>query len=233
MTYFKEGALTTTHLVGRDWLSETEQRRIDEAYDFLLRVRTALHYESKRGTDVLHLNLQEPLAQRLRYLQTTAIRRNEAFMKDYYEHTRNIFRITERITEQFASGQSSGMLRALFSFLPNPRTKEEDFGEFVRREGELHAKQPSLFQQNPTLMMRAFQLVQERRIELSPELEDLFARHLSSVTRTYQYAKEPREIFKSILWRKGEVGRVLRAMHRVDFLGAIFPNLESDLSGAA
>ena len=104
MTYFKEGALTTTHLVGRDWLSEADQRRLDAAYDFLLRVRTSLHYETKRATDVLHLNIQEQLARRLQYSQTTALLRSEAFMKDYYEHTRHIFRITERITEQFVRG---------------------------------------------------------------------------------------------------------------------------------
>src|SRR3984893_11953712 len=38
MSYFKEGALTTTHLVGKDWLSESDQRRIETAYDFLLRL---------------------------------------------------------------------------------------------------------------------------------------------------------------------------------------------------
>jgi [protein-PII] uridylyltransferase len=223
MTYFKEGALTTTHLVGRDWLSQTEQRRLDAAYDFLLRVRTTLHYECKRGTDVLHLSNQEQLAHRLHYPQTSALLRSEAFMKDYYENTRHIFRITERITEQFASGQSSGMVRALLSFLPKPRSKEEDLGQFVSREEQLHAKEPALFQENPTLMMRAFQLVQEKNLEVSPELEDLYARNLSLVTRTFQYAKDPRDIFKTILKRKGEVGRVLRLMHRVDFLGRYIP----------
>ncbi len=223
MTYFKEGALTTTHLVGRDWLSVTEQRRIDAAYDFLLRVRTTLHYENKRGTDVLYLNSQDQLALRLNYPQANALLRSEAFMKDYYEHTRNIFRITERITEQFASGQSSGMLRSLLNFLPNTRMKEEDFGEFVARGGQLFAKNPNVFRQNPTLMMRAFQLAQEQNFELSPELEDLYARNLRLITRTFQYAKEPREIFRHILSRKGEVGRVLRMMHRVDFLGRYIP----------
>jgi [protein-PII] uridylyltransferase len=223
MTYFKEGALTTTHLVGRDWLSEPDQRRLDAAYDFLLRVRTALHYEARRGTDVLHLNTQESLAGRLQYSQTTALLRSEAFMKDYYEHTRHIFRITERITEQFVSGQSSGMLRALLSFLPKPRSKEEDFGEFVSREDQLHAKEPNLFQAHPTLMMEAFRLAQTEKLEPSPELEDLFVRNLSLVTRTFQYAKEPREIFRTILSQKGEVGCVLRMMHRVDFLGRYIP----------
>ena len=115
------------------------------------------------------------------------------------------------------------MLRALLSFLPKPRSKEEDLGEFVSREEQLHAKDANLFRENPTLMMRAFQLVQEKNLELSPELEDLFARSLSLITRTFQYAKEPRDIFKTMLTRKGEVGCVLRIMHRVDFLGRYIP----------
>ena len=44
MTYFKEGSLSTNQLVGKDWLSETDQRRIERAYDFLLRLRTDFHY---------------------------------------------------------------------------------------------------------------------------------------------------------------------------------------------
>ncbi len=59
MTFFKEGALTTNQLVGKDWLSAADQRRIETAYDFLLRVRTDLHYVNGRATDVLHLNVQD------------------------------------------------------------------------------------------------------------------------------------------------------------------------------
>src|SRR2546428_1791362 len=55
MSYFKEGALTTKHLVARDWLSETDQRRPDEAYYSPLRVRTDPHYQNRRGTDELHI----------------------------------------------------------------------------------------------------------------------------------------------------------------------------------
>jgi [protein-PII] uridylyltransferase len=56
ITYFKEGSLSTNQLVGKDWLSESDQRRIERAYDFLLRLRTDLHYATGRATDVLHLN---------------------------------------------------------------------------------------------------------------------------------------------------------------------------------
>src|SRR5205814_7441754 len=82
ITYFKEGALTTTHLVGKNWLSAGEGRRIDRAYDFLLRVRTQLHYTNERSSDVLHLSLQSEIARQLGYHQKTPIARSEVLMKD-------------------------------------------------------------------------------------------------------------------------------------------------------
>jgi len=223
MSYFKEGALTTTHLVGEDWLSESDQRRIETAYDFLLRLRTDLHYLSGRGADVLYLNLQPEIAKRLCYRDQEGQRSSEALMHDYYKHTRNIFRVTERITEQFASGYATNRTRSLFSFLPLRRGGQTRIGPFFIRQGQLHSERRDLFKSDPVEMMRAFQLAQEHNVDLSPELEDLLSRSLKQVTRTYQYAKVPREIFRAILTRKGEVGRALRLMHRVDFLGRYIP----------
>src|ERR1700736_3744658 len=223
MSYFKEGALTTTHLVGRDWLSESDQRRIEMAYDFLLRLRTDLHYFSKRAADILHLNLQEEIARRLRYREKNGQRASEALMRDYYRHTRNIFRVTERITEQFASGYATSGTRALFTFLPLRRGTETKLGSFSVRHGQLHTDRRDLFKTDPLQMMQAFQLAQEHNVDFSPELEDLTSRALGQVTRTYRYAKAPRELFKEILSKKGEVGRTLRLMHRVDYLGRYIP----------
>ena len=223
MTYFKEGALTTTHLVGKDWLSESDQRRIERAYDFLLRIRTDLHYATGRATDFLHLNMQEQIAKRLNYSQERGQLRSEALMREYYEHTRNIFRVTERITEQFASGRATERTRSLLSFLPLVRSDETRVGPFFIRNGQLNTDQRDLFHKDPAQMMHVFQLAQQRALDLSPDLADLLSRSLRQVTRTYRYAKAPREVFKVILSRKGEVGRVLRMMHRVDFLGRYIP----------
>src|SRR5438094_9113487 len=223
MSYFKEGALTTTHLVGKDWLSESGRRRIESAYDCLLRLRTDLHYLSKRAADILHLNLQEEVARRLRYREKNGQRASEALMRDYYKHTRNIFRVTERITEQFASGYVTSGTRALFTFLPLRRGTETEVGSFSIRHGQLHPDRRDLFKTDPLQMMQAFQLAQEHNVDFSPELEDLTSRALGQITRTYRYAKAPREIFKEILSRKGEVGRTLRLMHRVDYLGRYIP----------
>jgi len=223
MTYFKEGALTTTHLVGKDWLSESDQRRIERAYDFLLRIRTDLHYATGRATDFLYLNMQEQIAKHLNYSSERGQLRSEALMREYYEHTRNIFRVTERITEQFASGRATERTRYLFSFLPLVRSDETRVGPLFIRNGQLNTDQRDLFHKDPAQMMHVFQLAQQRALDVSPDLADLLTRSLRQITRTYQYAKAPREVFKTILSQKGEVGRVLRMMHRVDFLGRYIP----------
>ena len=225
MTYFKEGSLTTTHLVGKDWLSETDRRRIEKAYDFLLRLRTDLHYATGRATDILHLNMQENMAKRLHYAAQNGQLASEVLMRDYYEHGRDIFRVTERITEQFASGYATDRTRSLFSFLPLRRSAETRLESFSVVNGRLHLppSRRDLFQEDSTQMMRVFQLAQEHQLDLSPELEDSLHRRLGLVTRTYQYAKVPREMFMAMLSRKGEVGRVLRMMHGVDFLGRYLP----------
>jgi len=223
ITYFKEGALTTTHLVGKDWLSETDGRRIDRAYDFLLRVRTQLHYTNKRATDVLHLNLQPEVARQLGYLQKTPVGRSEAFMKDYYEHTRNVFRITERLTEQFATGTATTTRKLFFPLLPRRRISEERFGDFFSRNGQLHVIDTQLFNRQPEQLMKTFEHAQERNLELSAELTDAINRRLRLVTREFRYAKAPREIFVRLLSRKGNVALILRAMHKVDLLGRYLP----------
>src|SRR5438876_9424673 len=224
ITYFKEGSLSTNQLVGKDWLSESDQRRIERAYDFLLRVRTDLHYATGRATDILHLNLQEQIAHRLDYSPRKGQLRSEALMRDYYRHTRNILRVTERITEQFVSGHVTSKMRALFSFLPLTQAHKTSIGDsFFVRNKQLNPARRDVFRNDPEQMMRAFELAQGRDLDLSPELEDLLSRSLRHVTRTYQYARGPRVIFTSILSQKGRVGRILRMMHGVDFLGRYIP----------
>src|SRR6184192_3527168 len=224
MTYFREGSLSTNQLVGKDWLSESDQRQIERAYDFLLRLRTDLHYATGRATDILHINLQEQIAKRLHYFPRNGQLRSETLMRDYYGHARNILRVTERITEQFVRGYVTSKTRALFSFLPLIGSDKTPIGDsFFVRNKQLYPARRDLFRTEPEQMMLAFQLAQERGLDLSPELADLVSRSLGLVTRTYQYARGPREIFKAILSQKGRVGRILRMMHRVDFLGRYIP----------
>src|SRR5438067_7323082 len=167
--------------------------------------------------------MQETMAQRLRYPQERGLLRSESLMKDVYAHSRNIFRVTERITAQFASGYSSAKTRSLFGFLPRAQPAAVRVNGFVIQDRQLDIERPDLFTKNPVEMMRAIEIAQERQLEPSPELADTLSRKIGLITHPLRYAKEPREIFRRILSRKGEVGRALRLMHRLDFLGQYMP----------
>ena len=67
-------------------------RALDDAEEFLLRVRSILHLETKGHHDVLGHELQEKAAERLQYPGATARQRVERLMGDYFRHARAIDR---------------------------------------------------------------------------------------------------------------------------------------------
>ncbi len=85
-------------------------------------------------------------------------------MKDYYEHTRNIFRITERLTERFATGTATTTRRLFFPLLTRRKLPETHFENFFSRAGQLHVKDRDLFNREPEQIMQAFEHAQERKL---------------------------------------------------------------------
>ncbi len=77
--------LTDPGLFGR---AGGDPRSLDDAEEFLLRVRSVLHLETKRHHDVLSHELQEVAAERLRYQGDTPRQRVERLMGDYFRHAR-------------------------------------------------------------------------------------------------------------------------------------------------
>jgi [protein-PII] uridylyltransferase len=67
-------------------------RALEDAEEFLLRVRSILHLETKRHHNVLGHELQERAAEILGYLGNTPRQRVERFMGDYFRHARAIDR---------------------------------------------------------------------------------------------------------------------------------------------
>ncbi|MEY5027222.1 MAG: [protein-PII] uridylyltransferase [Verrucomicrobiota bacterium] len=225
ISFFKERIRSTSGLVEKKLINESERRQLDRAYDFLLRIRNELHYLNQRGTDVIHLSQQLPLANRLEYTQKSVLRRTEALMRDYYQHARVIFNVTELLSERMSvilpkPNKRSKMLKLLrLSRAP----RRESFDGFYSEDGRIYAENRTIFNQDPARLMRLFHYLQKRQERISPELQHLVRRRVHLVDRTFQYLKANRESFLAILGSKGEVGAILRAMHQVDFLGRYIP----------
>jgi [protein-PII] uridylyltransferase len=222
--YFRDGVMSTAKLVERKYISESDRRAIDRAYDFLLRVRTELHYLSKRPSDLLTLFYQGQIANSFHYPQKNVLRRSESFMRDYYQHGRTIYLTAKRVTEGFLLPDiSEKEQKPVFGFLAKRKLKTEQFDGFYSHGRLIYAENPEIFHEDPFRLIRVFLYAQQRELELSSELQQLIRRRTRLVNRTFQYARAARETFQAILSRKGQVGHVLRMMHEVDFLGKYMP----------
>lgn len=216
----KRGLATTQQFVDAQLLTPAERKQLDRAYDFLLRIRTELHYQQKRSGDVLTLRLQGQIAGSFGYQHRTILRRMEAFMRDYYEHTSLLFNLGNTLCDRLCG---SGKPRARWAFLPFRATHREEIDGFMLENGELEALSTTTFGEDPLRLVRVFLLAQQHNAELGPELKLRLRRRLYMLDRRFIYQTVVRDTLLAILSRKGQVGHALRTMHELGFLGRFFP----------
>lgn len=217
--------LTLDDIVSRKLLSQKSARFLTDAVDFLHWIRNELHFRAGRASDILTLQLQGVIATPDIYPNRSILRRTEAFMKDYYLKARGIADRLLSVIEQLnlREKQKPGFL----SLLPFTSRRTEKWDGFVIKHGHLYACSPDLFSEDPSRLMRAFQICQMRGIDLSPELRFLIKSSGNLVDDAFRHDASIAETFQSILERKGAVARILRLMHRVGFLGKWLPEFGS------
>jgi [protein-PII] uridylyltransferase len=226
MTFFKYRTRSLKDLQMQEFVTETERKQLEAAYDFLLRVRTEMHYHTDRAVDVLSKNLQPAIAHNLGYSDRSPSDRIEKFMRDVYTHSRNIFLITRTLEQRMAlrSEPQSQWRAALGALFPGGRRATiEPVDGFKFINGEIHAASSRVFRDQPFRLMRVFLYAQQRGLRLHPDLAQLIRNQLNLVDREFLASEHVRETFLTILNQRGNVAPILRAMHEVDLLGKYIP----------
>jgi [protein-PII] uridylyltransferase len=224
MAFFKYRTRSLKDLRGQGFIGESERKQLETAYDFLLRVRTEMHYHVNRPTDVLGKNIQPAIAHNLGYRERSLSRRIEQFMRDVYTHSRNILLITRTLEQRMALLPKPKKLISLRSLLPGSRKAEpEPVDGFKFIDGEILAASNRVFRDQPRRLMRVFLHGQQRGLRLNPDLAQLVRNQLSLVDRAFLKDEHVRETFLTILNQRGNVAPALRAMHDVGLLGKYIP----------
>jgi [protein-PII] uridylyltransferase len=223
MTLFKYRTRSLQDLQTHEFISESERKQLMNAYDFILRVRTEMHYHVNRPMDVLSKSLQPAVAHNLGYTERSPSRRIEEFMRDIYRHSRNIFLITRTVEQRLAILPKPRKL-SLRAWLPSGRKNgSETIDGFKITNGEIHAATPRVFRDQPRRLMRVFLYAQQRGLSLHPDLSQLIRNQLGLVDRGFLTDEHVSETFLTLLNQRGNVAPVLRAMHEVDLLGKYIP----------
>ncbi|MDE3068534.1 MAG: [protein-PII] uridylyltransferase [Verrucomicrobiota bacterium] len=223
MAFFKYRARSLNELQKLEFVAEAERRQLETAYDFLLRVRTELHYHSSRAQDALGKNLQPAVAHNLGYTERSPSLRIEEFMRDLYTHMRNIFLITRTLEQRMALRTPVPGRLSWSRWLPRRAQVVEPVDGLLFANGEIRAVSNRIFRDQPRRLMRVFLHAQQRRLPLHPDLAQLIRNSLGLVDAEFRDDPHVRETLLALLERRGEVAPALRAMHEVNLLGKYIP----------
>ncbi len=224
MAFFKYRTRSLLELQKHELVMPRERKQLEAAYDFLLRVRTELHYQIPRPSDALTKNLQPAVASALGYADRSPSQRIEKFMRDVYTHARNVLIITRTLEQRMAFIKMPLPRLSLRRLLPSMReAAAEPVDGFKFINGEIHATSNRVFRDQPRRLMRVFLHAQQRGLRLHSDLAQLIRQQLALVDREFLRDEHVAETFLAILNQRGNVSPILRAMHEVDFLGKYIP----------
>jgi [protein-PII] uridylyltransferase len=181
--------------------------RFDDAEDFLLRVRSALHLECERQQNVLSHELQERTADLLGYPGAEPRTRVERLMSDYFRHARIVSRSLEwaRKTAPVPVGANLGLSRDGVRFLD-----------------------PVQAARNPTTWVAAFEAAMDAGAGMSEEALSCIQQHVDRY-RADDFFPQPRDramLLRFLRPRAGLYAR-LSEMHDCGLLGRIFPEFQA------
>ena len=108
-----------------------------------------MHYQTGRASEQLTLQLQGKVATALAYPEKNILRRCEAFMRDYYYHTREIHLISTLALGHIR--EQRGMRPTFLGTILGTRVKKVD--EMEIRGEELFPKARDIFNKDPALSL--------------------------------------------------------------------------------
>ncbi|MEO0793725.1 MAG: [protein-PII] uridylyltransferase [Verrucomicrobiota bacterium] len=212
-------------LEDKHFLEPQERKQLEQAYDFLLRVRNEVHFNSKRPNDQLSLENQPSIAWDLGYRQHDIFRRVERFMRDYYRHANRIYQLSELLEQRLALsdlGPSRGItFQAVLDSRRMDRQKPVD--GFLIGQGVITCQSRQVFIEDPARLIRIFRHIQQYDVTPDLDLRVLISQSLKLIDARFLHDEAANRSFRSILQTRGNVYQALLLMHETGVLGRFIP----------
>ncbi|TAG33688.1 MAG: [protein-PII] uridylyltransferase [Verrucomicrobia bacterium] len=229
MARVKLGIESMDELVEQGYLKRNELRDFKRAYDFLLRTRNELHFQSKRPTDLLDLEAQPRIALGIGYTNHDTLGRVEQFMHDYYRAAQVIFRTSKLVENRLAltldaTAEKRISFREAVRAHRHVRSKRID--GFILRDTELMAEGPNIFREDPVRLVRVFRHCQSLNAQPEFSLQSLIRESLPLLTRRVTENRDANISFKAILSETGTVYPTLALMHELGVLARFIPEFQ-------
>jgi len=194
-------------------INSKEHRVIEKCYNFLLAVRSQLHYLAKRREDRLSFDYQEKVARFFGY-RDAELRAVEKFMRVYYLRARLTNRQSERIIESCIAKTRASSESRRTTYLENG---------FTIQGGFLSVTSRNVFKENPVNLIRAFEYANKHSVKMSKHLTWLIWENSIHIDDKVRRNSEFNGIFLRILKTAKNVSEILYQMNELRLLAHYIP----------
>ena len=204
-----------SELVKREIITRREAALLRKNEVFLQHLRIRLHYLARRREERLVFDVQTALAVQMGMRDTANRRASEHLMQRFYRTAIEIGQLNTIVLQN---------LGALIS--PSRRRDVEKINErFNSRNELLEAADEGLFRRDPSAMLEAFVILQQRHDVKGMTAATLRALWRASILINPAFRRAPRnrELFMQILRSPSRVVRELNRMNRYGILGRYIP----------
>ncbi len=206
---------TFAELLPKGILMENEIRIFEKSLNFLLLVRSELHYLAGRMEDRLGFEFQEKIARFLGF-KDADLPAVERFMRIYYLRGNELTEQSRRLIDKCVMDQRSGIRAS--------KTITLDSG-FIIQNGVLSVSNVNIFTDNPANLMKAFEYANKHQVRMSNYLLDLIRENVNigKMDEKMRSNPEMNASFLRILKKGKNVAETLMEMNRLRFLGNYIP----------
>ncbi len=187
---------------------------MQEALRFLARLRCYLHVQSGRDNNTLSFDAQDALADQWKQSDPAQ------WMRQYYRHSRAIFRAAVRQLEAHEAQSSS-----LFAQFRDWRSRLANTDFSVHRD-RAHFRSPQQLDVDPELVLRMFEFVARHGVALSAEAEHQIEARLAGLRAHFRTPQSLWPVLNRV-FSLPQAPMAARLMHQTGVLAAIFPEFEA------
>ncbi len=184
-----------------------------DAFEFVLRTRQSLHYQSSALNDLLDFEIQKKVAADMGYVSADYTKGIESFMRDYFRHARKIFRLNQVLTEKMKAALKP----------QGSEAQATPFDEDYALVGDQIAFRREIAR-DPVRLFKAFQHKAKTGMHFDENVHETLARELNVFSEpSFQKSDDAAAIFKSVLLSGNYVAFTLKSMNELGVLGRYLP----------
>ena len=192
------------------------------AENFLWAVRCHLHFASDRANEILSFDMQDEIAERMGYNDTSGRRAVENFMQDYFRHATSVGDLTRILLTKLEAlhVKPKPLLQRLFT---RRRKLKPGYKEV---HGRLAIADEKEFLKNRLNLLRLFEEGLRTGLLIHPDAMRLVTANLNLINDSFRNLPEAKKMFLNLLLKHGNPERALRRMNELGVLSAFIPDFE-------